>query len=196
MAWQVVQQRGVCAPRPASCVARERAHQAVRAQLFVWLGHSAPRFDNLTAATPTRLCSVPAVSSLLGSDEGASLAQRLGARSRALPRRVLVAAHLPHFSAEDRSTSRGLLQPARRLTIVACALLHMRGLRLLRSPRLAHAPRTAGGCGEVPCQSAARGASDVTVNGETTYSRCSPISRPHTHALPSCEPTGARLNAS
>ena len=52
-------------------------------QLFVWLGHSVPQLSNLTAATPTHLSSIPAVSSLLGNDEGASLAQRLGATARA-----------------------------------------------------------------------------------------------------------------
>lgn len=63
------------------------------AQLFVWLGHSTPQLSNLSAATPTRLSSVPAVSSLLGSDEGASLAQRLGLSSWAL--RVVLARSVP-----------------------------------------------------------------------------------------------------
>jgi hypothetical protein len=54
-------------------------------QTFVWLGHGAPSLSNLTAAAPTRFSSVPAVSNLLGSTDGASLAQRLGAR--ALPMR-------------------------------------------------------------------------------------------------------------
>jgi hypothetical protein len=51
-----------------------------RVQTFVWLGHGAPSLSNLTAAMPTRLSTLPSVSNLMGSDEGASLAQRLGAR--------------------------------------------------------------------------------------------------------------------
>ncbi len=59
-------------------------------QTFVWLGHGAPSLSNLTAAVPTRFNSVPAVSNLLGSTDGASLAQRLGARA-SLTRRAATA---------------------------------------------------------------------------------------------------------
>jgi hypothetical protein len=48
-------------------------------QTLVWLGHDAPKFNSLVLATPTRFDTLPATSALLGSGEGSSLAQRLGA---------------------------------------------------------------------------------------------------------------------
>jgi len=59
-----------------------RAHVCVRKQLtatqtFIWLADGSATLDSLVAAIPTRFDRLPAVSSLLGSGSGASLAQRL-----------------------------------------------------------------------------------------------------------------------
>ena len=56
----------------------DRAVTFFTLQTFVWLAAEAAALDSLVVATPTRFDRLPAVSSLLGSGSGASLAQRLG----------------------------------------------------------------------------------------------------------------------
>ena len=86
-------------------------------QTLVWLGHDAPKFSSLVLATPTRFDTLPATSALLGSGEGSSLAQRLGAQAlsclAAPPPNVKLTAPCAHtHSPENRHGGAGEQQPA------------------------------------------------------------------------------------
>ena len=86
-------------------------------QTLVWLGHDAPKFSSLVLATPTRFDTLPATSALLGSGEGSSLAQRLGAQAlsclAAPPPHVKLTAPCAHtHSPENRQGGAGEQQPA------------------------------------------------------------------------------------
>ena len=120
---------GSCAHKALACASADG--KLLSLQLFVWLGHSAPQLSNLTAATPTRLSSIPSVSSLLGNDEGASLAQRLGATARFPPPHVRhLNAHARHNSAESRPAGRGLEQPAFRVSAAPGIAMLLRSVSL------------------------------------------------------------------
>ena len=143
-------------------------------QTLVWLGHDAPKFNSLVLATPTRFDTLPATSALLGSGEGSSLAQRLGAQASlcvsallALVTGVkLMAAPVHTHSPEDRQGGAGKQQPAcllsaadgaphdarRHMTQLQCRLTMHCPPRLLRRSTCCHCSQeeTADSSGVIP----------------------------------------------
>ncbi len=93
----------------------------------MWLGHGAPSLSNLTAATLTRASGVPAVSNLLGSSDGAGLAQRLGASAQARAVGAWLLTALPRVACAALKTGRAV--------VVSCNLSADSPLLLARARR-------------------------------------------------------------